>query len=168
MQPSHPIHAPRDSCIGEWFHQVIRRCEVECLNRVAGISGDENEYRKLVQRRFFLQGTDDVDSVDVRHLDIQKNDVRPVGADHLDRFSAVSRAREDFDPVQCGQNVAEPITRDGFIIRYESGKCNRWRRDRIRLVGHHAMENTIRRRKGRTRTPNGRWRALNGLRRRFS
>jgi len=162
MQPSHPIHAAGDSRIGERLDEVIRRSEVERFDRIAGIRCDEDEDRQLFRRRFFLQGAYDVDSVDVGHLDIKKDDIRPVGADHLDRFSAVPGARKYFDPIQCCQDMAESIARYGLVIRYQSSKCRRGRRGGIRLVGRHTMENTIRRREGRTRTPNGRRHGLNG------
>ena len=91
---------------------------LERAERVLVESRDEHDHRHAL-------GADRLqhaETVELRHLHVEEDEVRPVGANHLDRRRAIAALGDDLDVSRLSQQPAHPPPRDRLIVRDEGSQ----------------------------------------------
>src|SRR5215470_12223609 len=98
--------------VTEGLQQVIQRVDGERPDRILIKSRDENDRRQMrgVERGQRLK------AVELRHLNIEKDQIRLELFDGRDGFAPVAAFAENFDVGFGGEKAAHAVARDGFVI----------------------------------------------------
>ncbi len=111
---------PGDFGVGEGLEQVVVRTGLHRLHGLADVRiGRDQHHGQMAVR--LANGLQHLDAVEPRHADVQKNDVRRVRADHLDRLLTVGGGK-DPDALHLqdpGQNAAHRF----FVIDDEGAQA---------------------------------------------
>ena len=87
----------------ERLEQVVERADLERLERVLIVRGDEDDERHPLA----ADRLDDLEAVHLRHLDVEEHEVRRVIVDRGDGFLAVAAlARRARYPARCDSSAA--------------------------------------------------------------
>ena len=100
--------------LGDGLQQVVDRVDLERLHGILVKRSGKNEEG---QRGFlFEQFLDDSESVETRHLDIEKDQARAQLLHHADGFDAVAALSDDFDLGEALQQESQLIAGRLFVI----------------------------------------------------
>ncbi len=97
---------------GDGLEQIVDRVDLESANRVLVMGGYEHDRRHLLRSDFVHHG----EPVHLRHLHVEKHQVRPSFADPLDGFAAVLRFLNGSDLGIVRQQHPQALARQRFII----------------------------------------------------
>ena len=98
----------------EGLQQIIHRVHFERLDRILIEGGREDD---LGQRNFLVeQFLDNAEAVEAWHLHVQKNQIRTVLADQIDRFHSIFALGYDLHIADVLQQISEFISGQLLII----------------------------------------------------
>src|SRR6185437_348855 len=104
----------------EWFKQVIDSVDFKSFNRVLVEGGAKDD---LGQRDFLVdQFLDHAKTVEPRHLEIKKQDVRRMLFDQVHRFQAIVALGDDAHIIHGFEQVTQLVARELLVIDYDCGK----------------------------------------------
>ena len=116
-----PRHRCREASRRERLHHIIDGAFLEGRHRILVIRGDEGDVALPAR----LAG--DFESAHPRHLDVEKEDLRRVRFERVQRFDPIRRLGDDDElRPQLAQRVAELRQQDGLVFR----------NDRLRALPH--------------------------------
>ena len=106
----------------EWLEEKVERVDLEGAQGVIVVSRDEHDgwrpgpiLRPLV-RVAALEGLDDLEAIDFRHLDIEEDEVGVGIVDGAQRFGAVRTFGYHFDVGVLGEQRPHALTRELFVV----------------------------------------------------
>ena len=106
----------------EWLEEKVERVDLEGAQGVIVVSRDEHDgwrpgpiLRPLV-RVAALEGLDDLEAIDFRHLDIEEDEVGTLLLDELQGLDAVGRLAEEADVVQAGEEADQAVARQLLVV----------------------------------------------------
>jgi len=85
MLRTYPGERLAEALLVERLQQIVHRAHLEGLERVGVIAGHEHDRRQMLR----LQRAREVDAVQRVHLNVEEQQLRPLGADFLERGLAV-------------------------------------------------------------------------------
>jgi hypothetical protein len=97
---------------GERFQQVVHCMNVEGAQRVAIERGDEDDARQLVRG----QRQDHFEAVELRHLDVEEDEVWLVGDDGLQRGGAIAALADEHDVALGREQTTDAAPRHRLVI----------------------------------------------------
>ena len=106
------------------LQQVIERVHLEGLHRVPVVSGDKDGERHVLS----LQGRDHAEAIHLRHLNIEKDEVRLFLLDQRDGRLAVAALGHDLQVGFIFQHSAQALARQRFIVTKQHSNGHRWSR----------------------------------------
>ena len=101
------------------LQQVIDRVHLEGLDRVPVESCDEND---VGIGAVLEQPPGDLESCKARHLDVQKNQVRPGVLYRFERVQTVGRLGDDVNSADLAEQVAQFFTRQSLVVHDDDSK----------------------------------------------
>src|SRR5271168_2271895 len=102
------------------FQEIVDSVHFECTNGVRIVSSDEDINGSGAGR--WLHIFDDSKTIQIRHLHIEKNDVRMEFVDLLHRAYSVRRLAYNFNAVVFGQIATDTAAGDRFVIDDEDSR----------------------------------------------
>src|SRR5215470_12572906 len=96
------------------FQEIVDSVHFECTNGMCIVSRDEDVNGSWAGRWLYI--FDDPKTIQIRHLHIEKNDVRMKFVDLLHRTYSVRRLAYNFNVVVFGQIATDTAPADRFII----------------------------------------------------
>src|SRR5271155_3160791 len=96
------------------FQEIVNCVHFECTNGVHIVSRDKDIYGSGAVHRFHI--LDDSKTIQIRHLHIEKNDVRMKFIDLLHSVYSVRRLTYKFNAVVFGQIATDTAPGDRFVI----------------------------------------------------
>src|SRR5687768_10303015 len=94
------------------LEEIVEGVDVECLQRILSVCSDENERRKI----FAMQPLDHFEAVFLRHLYIEKDEIRFLSRDRFDGFDSVLTLADERDVVLVAQKSLDAIACEGFVV----------------------------------------------------
>src|SRR5215208_4501455 len=91
--PACAVECLMQTTFGQWLQEIVERMRLECLQCVSVVRGDEDNERQVHR----CGAGEHLKSIEPRHPDVQKHQVRPQGLDGLDRLESVPRLADDDD-----------------------------------------------------------------------
>ncbi len=107
-----PVHRLSKAVLIDRLHEIIDRLRIERPQGVLIIGGHEHEQRRLDVH----QPLDDRETIEARHLHVEEDEVRLVGLDLADRFTAVGGGRDNFDIIEGLQPQLEALGGERFVV----------------------------------------------------
>jgi hypothetical protein len=102
------------------FQEIVNSVHFECTNGVHIVSRDKDIYGSVAVHWFHI--LDDSKTIQIRHLHIEKNDVRMKFIDLLHRADSVRRLADNFNAVVFGQVATDTAPGDRFVIDDEDAR----------------------------------------------
>ena len=102
-------HLP-EALVGERLEQVVERVNFEGAQRVLVVRGDEDDDRRAVEQLQHFE------AVELRHLDVEQEEVGIVLGDCLHRFESVRALGDDLAVLIRGQEFAQQLARRQFVV----------------------------------------------------
>jgi hypothetical protein len=102
----------------ERLEQVVDRLHLERAKRVAVERGDEHDRR----RRLPGDRLEDTERVEVRHLDVEKEQLRLERGHLLDRLPSAGACSNDFDLAGFLCQADDAPAGNGFVVGYDGGE----------------------------------------------
>ena len=99
--------------------------QLECSNRVLLIRGRENDFGQP----FHSDGFEDSETIHLRHLHIEKNEIGISFSDRGDSLFAICAFADDLNLVIVAQHSANEFPRERFILDDQSSNAlilHRW------------------------------------------
>ena len=95
------------------LQQVVHGVDVERLDRVLVVGGDENDRHG---RLAIHQLAGQLEPGQTGHLDVEEHEVGRVAADRVDRFEAVAGLGDDLDAAHLVEDVAQLLARQLLVV----------------------------------------------------
>ena len=95
------------------LEQVIERGDLERLDGVAVVGGDEHDDRRVVAAEMAR----DLETGEVGHVDVEERDVGLVLRGERQRLGAVAGHGDDLDPFVLAQQLLEELAGAGLVVR---------------------------------------------------
>ena len=112
---AHPLERGPEPRLLERLEQVVEGLDVERLERVALVRGDEDDGRPGLDR----QGGRDVEAAGLGHLDVEEHHLGPHPVDRRDRLRALGALADELHVGVLGQEAAEPGARQRLVVHDE-------------------------------------------------
>ena len=103
-----PIQRGRESVLGERLEQVVESADLERLERIALVRGDEYDRRPGLGR----EARGHVEAAELRHLDIEKYHLGVDSPDRGDRLASLRTLADELHVRVLGEESPEPCARD--------------------------------------------------------
>ena len=104
------------SIAAEWLEQIVDRLELERGDGKFVVRRREDD-RRLVRDR-----AQNVEPIQLGHLDVEKDEIGLDLIDHADGRASVGGLADELDPVDGGQQVAQLPAGDRFVLD-DDGSC---------------------------------------------
>jgi len=95
---------------GDRFHQIVDGLHIKRLKRIFGVGGDHNELGRVGE------GFEKIKSRCARHLDIEKEGIRPFFANHFKGGGFVAGFSDDFKVRMRRKKLAKALDGESLII----------------------------------------------------
>ncbi len=102
----------------EGLEQVVDRLHLERAKRVAVERGDEHDRRRRLPRDRF----EDAERVEIRHLDVEKEQLRLERGHLLDCLASAGARGDDFDLAGFLCQADDAPAGNGFVVGYDGGE----------------------------------------------
>ena len=106
----------------EGLQQEVQRMDLECLEGVIVVRGDEHDggrpsaVRCRRGRIAALERFDDIEAIDFGHLDVEEDEIGILVVDGAECFGSVGAFGDDFDVVVFGEESAHALARELFVV----------------------------------------------------
>ena len=111
-QPARAMESLLEALVVERFDEIIQCCQVERLQRVLIVGGDEN------RRRHFV-GSDrvcDLEASFVRHLHVEKKKIGIQRPNRVDGSGACAGRTDDLDIRLTREKILDALAREGLVV----------------------------------------------------
>ena len=107
------------------LHQVVERVQLERLDRMPVVRGDEDDDRRVLHA---AQVTRHLDASHARHLDVEEQDLRAARGQALDHLQAVGRLARHAGgdlAAHVGEQLLQPVARRRLVVGNEHPQFGR-------------------------------------------
>src|SRR5262249_36595224 len=106
------LQSVRESFVIKRLQQVIERVYVKRLQRILIERGDENDRLDL----FWSNALEHVEPIHLRHLDVEKDQIRRERVDGFDRFASIATLVENLDLRIFFEQQAQIASRQRLVV----------------------------------------------------
>ena len=107
-----PVERVGEPVLFHRLHQIVDRLRLEGADGMVGISGDEDEQRRLDLH----QPLDHREAVEAGHLDVEEDEIGLVGLDRAYRLAAVRAGLDDLDVVMRLQAQLQALDGQRLVV----------------------------------------------------
>jgi hypothetical protein len=92
--------------------QVVHRADLERVQRVVLVGRDEHHRRNAIH----LERGDDAEAVQLRHLDVDEDEVRLESRDEIERVESVAALTHELQPGRLSHQRADSLAGEGLVV----------------------------------------------------
>ncbi len=102
-----------ESLLRDRLEEVVERPRFERADRIFVVRRDEDDQRRAVEQLQHFE------PVELRHLDVEQQDVGIVLGDGLDRFESVGALRHELDIRLRAEVLANQLARERLVVDHD-------------------------------------------------